>query len=1172
MLVRRDLEQLGPQRRFGRQIEPVPGSPGQPGRQLRLRHPAHRKRHRATVQHPLERHPVDLGDHGPQALVPPQHIGECGLQGPTVELPAQAERQRDVVRRTGALQLVQEPEPALGERQRHRVTTVVRDQRGPGLPRVRQPGREAGHRRRLEQRPQLQLHAEHRTHARHQPGRQQRMPAQLEEAVVHAHFGYAEHLAEQLGEQLLLRRPRHPARPGRGELGLGQGCPVQLADRRQRQGVQRDERGRHQVVRQPLTQELPQLLRPGSTHHVRDQPVRPREHHRPYDTRVFGEHRLDLTRLHTETAHLHLLVGPPGELQLTTGRPAHQVTRAVHPGAGRPVRVGDEPLRRQRRTAQVTTRHTRTGEVELARDTGRERLEARIKHVCTGVEDRAADQRSLGGVDPGDHGVDRALGRTVEVEALDAVRRPEVLPEPLRDGLAARDDDRRPPVGAGEQAVPDQYLEVGGRRLDEVDAVGGQPAECLLRVGPGLAVGDVQLVAVEQAGELVPGGVEGDRGGERDPQPAPSGTLRREDRTPVRGEQVHHTRVGDDDALGTAGRAGGVDHVRGVLRAQRHLGRGVRAACEQAGRLRGVEDQAVCRRQGVGQPAPGHRQDGPGVGEHLFDPGGRVVRVGREVGGAGLQHRQDRHHQLGRARQCQRHQLLGAGAVGDQGVGETVGPRVELGVGQGGVAGHHGHGVGSGHRLGLEQRGQGRVGDLGRRVVADGQQLVSLVGRQQPDPADLLVRVGGGEGVEQPEQALLVLVQLVGAVRLRCGLEAQLGAGAVPPVPDGEREVGGQRGGEVVRSGAVPGEVEAVVERHDVDDQRERRAQPAGQAEVALEVLAAVAVVRADRADLGGRLRDQLGQRHLRPDGQPQRRHVGDHAGDGAQDLVGAAADGQAEHDVPRAGQPVDVQRGGGDQHARPAHARAVGGRAQGGRVGGGEQGGPADDPVGVARRAGGGAARRAGGGVAGQAARFGPVGEAAGPVRAVGRELLGLAVAGVARDQVGERTEGGRPGRLARHQGGVGVREAARDQGVAEAVHHDVVVGLVPEELAFAQLEQRVAEQRVAGDVHRAGHVRRDPALRRRARVGRGADVDPRQLPVHGGAQDLLRTVGPGREADVQGVRLADHQAQRGLEPGRVEGPVDLQVLADAVGGVRGARLLFDEPDFALSGGKRQH
>ncbi|RPK36227.1 hypothetical protein EES39_32260 [Streptomyces sp. ADI92-24] len=267
-----------------------------------------------------------------------------------------------------------------------------------------------------------------------------------------------------------------------------------------------------------------------------------------------------------------------------------------------------------------------------------------------------------------------------------------------------------------------------------------------------------------------------------------------------------------------------------------------------------------------------------------------------------------------------------------------------------------------------------------RRSGAEGQYLAVLLLREQVDPADRLVRVTVGDGVEQGEQPLLVRGEVVVAVRLRGAVQPEKRGVAVPVVEDPDGQVGGGPRHEVVNRGGMPGEARPGVEGHDVDDQRERGSDAAGRAEVAQQVLAAVALVRDGRLDLPGRLGDEIAPRHLRSHGQAQGHHVGQGAGYGHQVGAGASTggDGESEHHVLSAAQPVGVKRCRRDHHPGPPD---TGPARRGPQCLGAPQfhfPGHAQRPVRVGR------------GRVGEPGRGGQVGEALGPVGAVGGEVHG--------------------------------------------------------------------------------------------------------------------------------------------------------------------------------------
>ncbi|RPK29356.1 hypothetical protein EES39_39940 [Streptomyces sp. ADI92-24] len=126
-------------------------------------------------QDPLVALTLGLAEHGAQALVPSRDIGEGRFQGRYVEFATYPDGERDVVRRRRALQLVEEPEPLLGRRERQRFGPLLgRQGRAGGLAAAGGDVlREQGHGRVLEELPQCQLDVEDGAHPAHQPGGEQ---------------------------------------------------------------------------------------------------------------------------------------------------------------------------------------------------------------------------------------------------------------------------------------------------------------------------------------------------------------------------------------------------------------------------------------------------------------------------------------------------------------------------------------------------------------------------------------------------------------------------------------------------------------------------------------------------------------------------------------------------------------------------------------------------------------------------------------------------------------------------------------------------------------------------------------------------------------------------------------------------------------------------------------
>ncbi len=197
---------------------------------------------------------------------------------------------------------------------------------------------------------------------------------------------------------------------------------------------------------------------------------------------------------------------------------------------------------------------------------------------------------------------------------------------------------------------------------------------------------------------------------------------------------------------------------------------------------------------------------------------------------------------------------------------------------------------------------------------------------------------------------------------------------------------------------------------------------------------------------------------------------------------------------------------------------------------------------------------------------RLRAVGERLGPVGAVRLEGGGVAVGGIVRDQVGEGAEGARAGLAALGERRVHLGRAADQQGVAVAVHDQVVDALVPEPAPVADAEQGVPEQWPGRQVEGFGEVGAHPGLG--LLLGAGVVHGERQL--DGGAEVLAWTLGGVLDGDAQCLRLLGDPAQCGGEEFRVEGAVDVQALGGVLGGAERVEGLR-EPHAGLGGGERE-
>ena len=150
-----------------------------------------------------------------QALVALHQVGERSLQRGDIERPCKPQRDRDRVGRARSFQTVEEPQPALRERQRDlsRARKPDAAQGGPprASPRRRANAATVGASNRLRMATSTSSVARTRLD---QPRRQQRMAAECKEVVVDADALDTQHLGKQRAQHLLLRRARCAQDPG----------------------------------------------------------------------------------------------------------------------------------------------------------------------------------------------------------------------------------------------------------------------------------------------------------------------------------------------------------------------------------------------------------------------------------------------------------------------------------------------------------------------------------------------------------------------------------------------------------------------------------------------------------------------------------------------------------------------------------------------------------------------------------------------------------------------------------------------------------------------------------------------------------------------------------------------------------------------------------------------
>ena len=105
------------------------------------------------------------------------------------------------------------------------------------------------------------------------------------------------------------------------------------------------------------------------------------------------------------------------------------------------------------------------------------------------------------------------------------------------------------------------------------------------------------------------------------------------------------------------------------------------------------------------------------IGHHEGEALGWIIRIERQVGGAGLEDADEGDDHLGGALDAERHDGLGSGAERAQMVGELVGAGVELAVAEAFIVADQRDRVRGAGGLPGEQRRDGGGGDWARGVV-----------------------------------------------------------------------------------------------------------------------------------------------------------------------------------------------------------------------------------------------------------------------------------------------------------------------------------------------------------------------------------------------------------------------------------------------------------------------
>ena len=445
----------------------------------------------------------------------------------------------------------------------------------------------------------------------------------------------------------------------------------------------------------------------GGGHGVADEPLRPGlvlagDDRGLCDARVAQQRRLDLAELDAVAADLHLAVVAAEEVQRPVGAPARAVAGAVHARAGRGgERVGDEALGGEGGAAEVAAREAAAADVQLAGDAGGDELQRVVEHVRARVRIRHADRHGPrpAGLRVPERGVDGRLGQAVGDDDLHALR-------PARDELGLHrlgaDDEQGP---RGQQTVGRQRGDERGGQDHVGDALLGEVVGQRRARDAAMGGHDHGAAAdAERHAQIEDGDVEADRGELRD-------AAGRVDAEPVdRGrDQAADPFVGNDDALRAAGRAGGVDHVGGLVECGRPgdvwivlvAGVVVVAVSDIAQQQR---LETLDRGQLPGQLAVGHDDPRARVAQHERDAVGRMVEVQRQICGARAHHAEQRDDHVHRAGHRDRDDVLVARPSSPQRTGQRSRAGVELVVGQRVVLAHDSDRVGRRARRGARTR------------------------------------------------------------------------------------------------------------------------------------------------------------------------------------------------------------------------------------------------------------------------------------------------------------------------------------------------------------------------------------------------------------------------------------------------------------------------------------
>ncbi|SAM36211.1 hypothetical protein BN1864_LIB5394:06258 [Pseudomonas sp. 1 R 17] len=674
MFVLGQAQQPGPQQRPAQQVEWLRNDVSHPCLEAGFIGVDQIDFNQARVFNHLDRTGGVLAQMGAQAFMACQQGVEAALQRRQVQRACQTQGAGDVVRGAFGVELPEEPLAFLGIRQQQRLAAIGLEQRRRDHALLTQGHHEVTQQWVFEQGLERHFQRQCLAHPRYHPRSQQRMPAQLEEMVVKADLGHAQHLGPDRRDLLFARGDGgHMAFQQQAGIDLGQGLTVELAVGGQGQAVEEHHVRRHHVVRQALTQGrcvgLRRLCR--RRHQVGDQAVVVGQHHGFANAFMLAQAGFDFAQFDTETAHLDLMVDPADVLHHAVGTVACQVAGAVQALARRAVRVGHETLGGEGWPRVVAACQADAADQQFTGRTHRAWTEPGIEDEQRGVGDRAPDQRLR---------LQQAMGRrpnggfggTIEVPYR-ALQVEHALGQIGRQRFAAAQAlDTAQHIGtwAFQQHTP------GGRRgLQYAGGLGGDQVDYRLRVQRQFLTAQQHRGADCQRHVQLQGkDVERERRQRQHPRLRADvqGAGHAAGKAAQRLVRHHH-------ALGLAGGAGGVDHIGQVLRRDADL----RVVFVTAGVLDQKHLQALRLHQAPNQRRLSQQHLGAAVFEHEGQALRRELRVQRHIGATGLEGRKQADHHVQGTLHMHRHPHVRANARRDQAMGQAVGAAVEFAVAHG---------------------------------------------------------------------------------------------------------------------------------------------------------------------------------------------------------------------------------------------------------------------------------------------------------------------------------------------------------------------------------------------------------------------------------------------------------------------------------------------------------